>query len=305
MCVGFWSLEHPDYALILCANRDEFLARPTTAAHWHRFETGPAAAEEDPAGNVLSGRDLRAGGTWLGASRAGRVAFLTNITEEHRPYASTRGALASAFLLPDRPGEPMQDHLAHLLQENRAYAGFNLLLLDPRADAAQGLAYDAAYVTNHGGGGPIAARPLSDDERRCGGLSNGVDGHGAEAWPKVRLGAAMFRDELRGVTSATPEDDLVARLFHLLTWRSDAPPRARAELRNTIHIEPLPVTAGGEHALYGTRLSTVLLVRRDGAAAFFERDIWVLDAAGQATRGDAAAQRVFRFRVGSAGSPAP
>lgn len=98
MCVGFWTLEHPAYALyvllkhlvilggelkwrlcrwhtrILCSNRDEFLSRPTTPAHWHSF--GPSGTDDHGEGDVLSGRDLAAGGTWAGVSRTGRFALL-------------------------------------------------------------------------------------------------------------------------------------------------------------------------------------------------------------------------------------
>ena len=69
---------------ILCANRDEYLARPTLPAHFHSFEalTTPAPVVQDDLkskskGNVLSGRDVRAEGTWLGINQStGRVAFL-------------------------------------------------------------------------------------------------------------------------------------------------------------------------------------------------------------------------------------
>jgi uncharacterized protein with NRDE domain len=66
------------HARILCSNRDEYLARPTAGAHFHSFEPGPATLPPDSttSGRVLSGRDLRAGGTWLGLNRSGRVAFL-------------------------------------------------------------------------------------------------------------------------------------------------------------------------------------------------------------------------------------
>ena len=60
---------------ILCTNRDEYLSRPTTTSHWHYFEM-PVTVPEAPNGNVLSGRDLRGGGTWLGITRTGRFAFL-------------------------------------------------------------------------------------------------------------------------------------------------------------------------------------------------------------------------------------
>ena|SRR6266571_3823927 len=111
MCVVFWSLTHPEYALcvpftrarvclqsgyapltmgggsILCANRDEFLVRPTLPAHFHSFEalSQPASASDGPAvqqdkgttGSILSGRDMLAGGTWLGINRStGRIAVM-------------------------------------------------------------------------------------------------------------------------------------------------------------------------------------------------------------------------------------
>ncbi|KAF7791483.1 hypothetical protein EIP86_002499 [Pleurotus ostreatoroseus] len=385
MCIGFWSLEHPDYALILCSNRDEYLARPTTPAHWHAFEMpverdpyaavpehgppravspsasastvtdaseshsdaasdpGPAAAGV-PRGSVLSGRDLRAGGTWLGISRAGRVAFLTNITEDSGPFASTRGALTSSFLLPDPAlphSETPETYAEHLVRAGGSYAGFNLLLLAPSPSRSSsslspegtgGLTYDAAFVTNHGGGLPLATRGLSPAERRCGALSNGVDGRGADAWPKVRQGTALFADVLAelgmdvrsdadvvGTTSPRPataastkpktadeadEMRLVERLFALLTWHPPTPPRARADLKHTIQIPPLRIRAdasaaakGGPPPVYGTRAATALLVRRDGRALFVERDVWVLDERGEAVRGEVGRQRVVRFDV--------
>ncbi|KIP01361.1 hypothetical protein PHLGIDRAFT_123416, partial [Phlebiopsis gigantea 11061_1 CR5-6] len=114
------------------------------------------------------------------------------------------------------------------------------------------------------------------------------------SWPKVRRGAQLFVDALQAAAGA-PEDELVERLFGMLTWRSDEPPRARSELRNTIQIEPLQVHADGP--LYGTRLSTVILVRRDGTASFHERDIWTADEEGRAHAGERAHERVFEFQL--------
>lgn len=87
MCVAFFTLAHPDYALcvasprrivrvlirrdhisVLCSNRDEHLSRPTQPAHFHPF------GDDQP--DVLSGIDLQAGGTWLGLSRTGKLALL-------------------------------------------------------------------------------------------------------------------------------------------------------------------------------------------------------------------------------------
>jgi len=59
--------EHPDYRLILAANRDEFHARPTQDAHWW---------PDQP--DILAGRDLQAGGSWLALGKTGRFATITN-----------------------------------------------------------------------------------------------------------------------------------------------------------------------------------------------------------------------------------
>ncbi|ETW81471.1 hypothetical protein HETIRDRAFT_240525, partial [Heterobasidion irregulare TC 32-1] len=281
MCVAFWSLDHPDYALILCANRDEFLDRPTAPAHFHSFEP---VARTDSASTVLSGRDLLAGGTWMGLCRAGRLALLTNITEPSASYRSSRGRLVSSFLL--APGaHTLTDHVAELVQQEKdtAYAGFNLLLLEASRSQRRGpsrpqLEFDAVLVTNGGGGGALSARGLTPAERACGGLSNGIDGRGADAWPKVVRGTAALEGVLSEITSDTTPDELTERLFALLTWRADPPPHTRGELRNTIAVAPLPLRLAPPEPdrAYGTRLASVVLVRRDGSVLFVERDMWEL-----------------------------
>ncbi|KAI0657260.1 DUF833-domain-containing protein [Cubamyces menziesii] len=307
MCVGFWSLEHPEYALILCSNRDEFLARPTAPAHWHAF--GPISGVDNEEGPVLSGRDLLAGGTWAGVSRAGRLALLTNITEPIRKYESSRGDLTSSFLLPKDPQRTLEAEIDEFLLENRgrAYAGFNLLLLSPSIPAIGSpgsgtLSLDGAFATNSGGGGPITARMLTKDERRRGGMSNGVDHHGASEWPKVKHGIQTLDEVLNSLPQDATEAEIVERLFTLLTWKSEHAPLDRSELRNTILVDPLLI--GAEESsdercpnYYGTRLSTVILIRRNGTALFIERDIWTLDDQGRIARGDPQHDRVFRFQI--------
>ncbi|KAI8978722.1 DUF833-domain-containing protein [Trametes punicea] len=306
MCVGFWSLEHPDYALILCSNRDEFLARPTAPAHWHSF--GPISAVDNEGGPVLSGRDLQAGGTWAGVSRTGRVALLTNITEPTRNYDSSRGELTSSFLLPKDPKPSLEAEIDEFLLENRgrAYAGFNLLLLSPSpagGDPGSGkFSLDGAFATNLGGGGPITARMLTSDERQCGGMSNGVDHRGANEWPKVKHGIQTLRQVLNSLPQDVTEAEIVERLFALLTWKSGHAPSDRSELRNTILVDPLLIGARespdeASPNYYGTRLSTVILIRRNGSALFIERDIWTLDDKGRVAKGDPGRDRVFRFQI--------
>lgn len=95
-----------------------------------------------------------------------------------------------------------------------SYAGFNLLLLEPGTTttsctgnaASAELTYDARLLTNGGGGGRIRARTLSDAERACGGMSNGVDGEGGDAWPKVVQGRAALRSILDEIEEEDHKD---------------------------------------------------------------------------------------------------
>ncbi|KAJ3574137.1 hypothetical protein NP233_g1961 [Leucocoprinus birnbaumii] len=379
MCIGAWTLEHPAYALILCTNRDEYLDRPTQDAHFHSFGMGPCPqSSSNVSGNILSGRDVKAGGSWFGLNRAGRVALLTNITEPPNSFTSSRGYLVSSFLLSDS-SSPLEDELGKVVPSDAKFAGFNLLLLapappsastvlketgtlegheqglEPRTEEArpksgdEKLSYDAILVTNHGAGGHIEARRLIPAERYCGCMSNGIDGQGGNDWPKVKRASSSLQDLLKTLptkfVTESDESQLVEKLFHILTWRSPDPVTERAQLRNTIQVTPIPIilkpdsakdtpsrsdsattsgsvsvpdtpeaippaqpppplAPGSEH-YYGTRLSTVLLVRRDDSVLFVERDIWRLGKDGKPERLDYGEsrgeseikQRVFEFKL--------
>jgi uncharacterized protein with NRDE domain len=106
---------HPEYPLIVAANRDEFQARPAApAAFW----------DDHP--EILAGRDLEARGTWMGVSRSGRFAAVTNYRGGHEPRAvESRGALVSRFLLGRQTPGPYIDSL-----KKNLYSGFNLLACD-------------------------------------------------------------------------------------------------------------------------------------------------------------------------------
>jgi uncharacterized protein with NRDE domain len=107
--------KHPDLPLIVAANRDEFHARPAA----------PAAFWEDQPG-ILAGRDLEARGTWMGVSRSGRFAAVTNFRGAYEPRAAeSRGALVSRFLSTETPAGKYAESLKPAL-----YSGFNLLACD-------------------------------------------------------------------------------------------------------------------------------------------------------------------------------
>jgi hypothetical protein len=133
------------------------------------------------------------------------------------------------------PSGDLTSEAAALTRPSTPYAGFNLLLLEPvpsTSASASTLAYDAHLVTNGGGGGPIRSRTLTDAERACGGVSNGVDGQGGDLWPKVAQGRAelgkVLDEELsRGPAAAETDERLAGRLIELLTCVSASGPVPR------------------------------------------------------------------------------
>jgi uncharacterized protein with NRDE domain len=248
MCLIVFALDcHPRYRLVLAANRDEYFSRPTT----------PAAFWAD-APQVLAGRDLLAGGTWLGVTKERRLAAVTYYREPSLPahQLPSRGRLAADFLAGTMPPEA---YLEQLRREGRYYGGFNLLFGDD-----SGLFY-------HTNRGDLSARVAAGVH----GLSNGLLD---TPWPKVIAGKDRLARLLRKETVATDP------LFALLADRDRYPdpllPDTGFGIERERHLSPIFI-AGSD---YGTRSSTVLLIDRDGRLTFLERT-WNerQEAAGTAT----------------------
>jgi uncharacterized protein with NRDE domain len=209
-----------NYALILAANRDERHRRPSADAGW--WPTAP---------DVLGGRDLVAGGSWLGINRRGDVAAVTNFAEPGaKPASLSRGTIVSDYL---RSADPEQT-VARIKLTAEHFGAFNALLLGPgRLD----------YLSNRVPGRPLAAGIHS--------LSNAALG---ADWLK------LARAE-RGMNAVLGDAAPRAALFDLLSERSDSAEPA-ASYKESLFI------VGAE---YGTRVSTVLLIGYDGVVRFSER----------------------------------
>ena len=120
MCLIAFALNASSlWPLVIAANRDEYLIRPTV----------PLARWKTPAGQVIvSGRDLRAGGAWFGITPGGRIAFLTNVREaDALPAPRSRGELVMRWL--ESSGDA-KDFVMGLAADPIAFAGFNLVLGD-------------------------------------------------------------------------------------------------------------------------------------------------------------------------------
>ena len=232
---------HPDFPLVVAANRDEFHARATApAGFW----------QDHP--QVLSGRDLMAGGTWMGTTRDGRFAALTNYRDpaHMRPEAPSRGKLVSDFLLgQDSP----ENYLSQLDNGSQAYNGFNLLVGDP---------HSLVWYSN------------IDRQQRV--LSPGVYGLSNELldtpWPKVQAA----KSDLSRALNALPDD---SALFRLLrddkTYPDDALPRTGVsqELERMLSAAFIK----SDMRQYGTRSSTVLIQSAQGRVSYDEQT-WLPDA---------------------------
>ena len=108
---------HPDFPLVVAANRDEFHARSSEPSGFWKDRPG-----------ILAGRDLEAGGTWLGVSRSGRFASVTNYRGGRDPNAlESRGALVTRFL---EGSMPAREYAADTARRGTSYSGFNLFADD-------------------------------------------------------------------------------------------------------------------------------------------------------------------------------
>ena len=235
MCIVALALNaHPCYPLIVAANRDEFFSRPTLAASFW-----PDAPQ------VLAGRDLVAGGTWLGVTREGKIAAVTYFREwPHRATGlRSRGLLAADFLTGNLD---TGEYLEKVLREREEYGPFNLLF---------GTFGDLRCVSNRGEAPVILADGVHA-------VSNGpLD----SSWPKV---AAAREGLTRSVAGDRVSPD---RLFTLLAETEAFPDETLPDTGIGIDRERLlsPLFIKGEE--YGTRSSTVILIGGDGTVSFVER----------------------------------
>ena len=248
MClIAFALAADPRYRLILIGNRDEFHDRPAQTLQWWPDAPG-----------IAGGRDLQAGGTWLGVHRRGRVAAITNVREPSAPAPTgdepSRGELPRGFL--DGDATPI-DH-AHALAGPphppiAAYRGFNLLMF---AASRRG-SVEGAWLSNRHAA-PLALKP------GIYGLSN----HLLDTpWPKVTALKGALADGLASCDHQELTERLFAALADTRPARDDrlpdsGLPRARERALSAAFVDDPG---------YGTRASTVLLIDAQGMLTVEER----------------------------------
>ncbi|TWC71855.1 NRDE family protein [Herbaspirillum sp. SJZ099] len=216
----------PGMPLILAANRDEFYARPTADAGW--WSDYP---------KVFAGRDLQGGGTWLGTTRDGRFAALTNVRSpsERRADAPTRGLLVSDYLAGDMAPD---EYLRHIEPTAQRYNGFNLLVGDRNT---------MLWYSNRGQDDARNGKPL---DYGVYGLSNALLD---SPWPKVTRAKAQFASLL---CQGAPEETFFEMLTDATRANDCRLPDTGVGLEKERMLSPIFIRSPD----YGTRCSTVLRV---------------------------------------------
>jgi uncharacterized protein with NRDE domain len=237
---------HPDYPLVVAANRDEFYQRKTRPAAWW----GQAVS-------LLAGRDEEAGGTWLGINRRGRIAMLTNVRAPHErnPHAPSRGLLTLSAL---QSAGPLDSWLRESARSLQSFNGFNLLVGEPLPIPSRGIEPQMLYTSNRDPASAQAPRVLAPGIY---GMSNGLLD---TPWPKVVRGVAAFSCQL---ASAVDIDAMLRIMSDRDVARDSELPSTGVPLDWERALSAIQIRAKG----YGTRATTIITVRRDGTVTFVER----------------------------------
>lgn len=231
---------HANFPCVIAANRDEMHLRPAAPAAW--WPTHPP---------ILAGRDLSEGGTWLGVTRSGRFAALTNYRdpELRRSGTPSRGSLVTSILL---SGQTVAESLRHLRAVSAGYNGFNLIFSDGQRLGI----YES----------------VRQDGRELGPGIYGLSNHLLDTpWPKVEKAKSRLSQALTQLTSSEP-------LLALLRDDEPAPDEQLPRTGLNLEWERLLSSAFIRAPEYGTRCSTVLRIDECRRAWF---DEWSWNSAGE------------------------
>ena len=230
-----WNV-HPDYRLVVAANRDEWHDRPAAPAAWW---------SDHP--HILAGRDLKAGGTWMGVTRGGRFAAITNFRDpgDRKSTARSRGELVTAFLLGD---ESPAAFLAATKKVAFDYNGFNLIVADGNS---------LAYFGSSDGEIEILAPGVYA-------LSNHTLN---EPWPKVKLARSALGAALQAEMSGNARQ---MAIYALLSNDTVAPDDTLPNTGVGIEWERMLSPALIVTEKYGTRASSILSIANNNVVSFDE-----------------------------------
>ncbi|MCG9698394.1 NRDE family protein [Shewanella sp. Isolate11] len=233
MCILFIALEtHPDYPLIVCANRDEFHIRPTEPAHFW-----------PPENQLLAGRDLQAGGSWLGINRQGYIAAVTNIRapELQQSDKRSRGELVINSLQ-----NPEAMNATWLEEQGHFYNPFNLLF-------GQGHRLYCFHSVDN------SIKRLSPGFHA---ISNGALD---DIWPKMAKGTQALEQQL---SHNSPPD--IDALLQIMTDQTQADDTLLPQTGIALEWERQLSSIYIKHPEYGTRSTSIIIQDKLGNCRFIE-----------------------------------
>lgn len=239
MClIVFAYQQHPKYPLILLANRDEFFNRPTKSVHY--WEDAP---------DIYAGRDMVGGGTWLGITRTGRFAAVTNYREAGAERGTfSRGSLVSDFL---KNNLSVADYLESLKTNATRFSGFNLLVGTFSNEKTE-----FGYFSNR--------------EREIKILGEGIYGlsnHLLDSpWHKVKKAKADLSEIL-----ANNQEIQTEQFFSLLQSKTPAPEQDLPDTGIGLELEKILSPIFIETPVYGTRCSSVVVFEKNAELALTEQ----------------------------------
>lgn len=235
MCLILFAYNvHPTYKLIVAANRDEFYGRETAPAHFWKDRP-----------EILAGRDLEKMGTWMGVTKNGRFAAVTNYRDpkEITNGKLSRGELVSNYL---KSSETPENYMKNMESSAGLYPGFNLLAGGPN---------DLYYFSN-------ITKKSTKIERGIHGVSNHLLN---TEWPKVKQGKKNLAHIMN-----QKDETMIESLFSILQNNDVAPDESLPKTGVTLELERLLSSMFIKSEGYGTRSSTVLLMT-DNEVIFNER----------------------------------
>jgi len=235
MCLIVFSLRsHKKYPLVLAGNRDEFYKRPARPAKFW---------EDKP--NLLAGKDIKGGGTWMGVTKNGKLGALTNYRDlkNIKEEAPTRGSIVTDYLTDSKPAPVFLETLDENAED---FNGFNVLAGTP----------DSFFHYSN------ETRNITEIESGIHGISNAVLN---TPWPKVEKAEEDLRNALNSDHIDTEE------LFTLLKSKKTYPPEVLPDTGLPDHKEKEVSAAYIKTEDYGTRCSTIILMDHTGEITFMER----------------------------------
>lgn len=244
MCIAVFAWKsHPLYPFLLLLNRDEFYNRATTPLGWWGD------------GLILGGRDGEAGGTWLGCSRDGKLAFLTNVRETlPLPHLKSRGDLPVRFFKSRKSPEEFGEEL---MEEAEQFNGFNLIVADL-------CSMSMVYITN---------RPKHDGlsvTRVAPGIHVLSNAKLDSPWPKAQRLRRGFESVLGNFSEAKISLKELTKMLMNDTTKDESELPGIHSPEFEYLLSSIFVKADTASGRYGTRSTSAVLLRRGGAVSFYE-----------------------------------